>query len=260
MPFARLLPALMLAGCAAAPVGPAFTLHSGDHIGMLVDTVNTPVHTHYQSDGSTVVRTAHGYSYDWQLDPAVTAIVQRELTQAGFSVIDLEAQGLRHADLAGLVTPAGRQWQPASDGLYARLREQGVRAVVLIRDARTVAAHDCHGGPCERVADGPGLYSSSVNGVTTWRAVSGFEWRVLLLDPPGDLAVAPPLRDSLRTPSVPLLGFAHPTGLQPPTETELMPVRNRVLEYVEATAEDVVLALGGRRVVEQQAGATTSGR
>lgn len=260
MLLARFLPALMLAGCAAAPVGPAFTLHPGDRVGMLVDTADTPVHTHFQSDGANVVRSASAYPVDWQLDAAVSTIVQRELMQAGFSVIDLEAQGFRHADLAGLVTPAGGQWQAASDAVYAGLREQGVRAVVLVRDARTLAARDCNGGPCDRVAEGPGLYSSTVNGVTTWRAVSGFEWRVLLLDPPGDLAVAPPLRESLRTPSVELLGFARPAA-GAPTEAELMRVRDKVLEYVEATAEDAVLALGRGRVVEQQVGeGESSGR
>lgn len=259
-PLLRLFPALVLAGCATAPAGPAFTLHSGDRVGMLVETSDVPVHTHYQSDGGSAVRSARAYPYSWQLDSAVGATVLRELTQAGFNVVDLETQGLRHADLAGLVTPGGRQWQAASDPLYARLREQGVRAVVLVRDARTLAVRDCIGGPCERIAEGPGLYSSNINGVTTWRAVSGFEWRVFLLDPPGDLAASPSLRASLRMPSMELLGAARPPEGAPPTETELMLARERVLDYVEATAEDAVLALGGRRVVEHGAVARPGGQ
>lgn len=266
MPLLRLIPALMLAGCAAAPAGPPFTLHPGDRVGLLVEAGDMPVHTHYESDGRSAGRIARAYPYDWQLDSAVAATVQRELTQAGFSVVDLESQGLRHDDLAGLIGPAGRQWQPSAGPLYEGLRAQGVRAVVLVKDARTLAVQDCSGGPCDRVAEGPGVYSSSTNGVTSWRAVSGFQWNVFLLDPPGDLATASPLRETLRAPSVPLFGAVRPGQGAAPTEAELMAVRDKVLECVEATAEDVVLALGGRRTVTQAAapvpggGETSSGR
>jgi len=255
MPLLRLLPILVLAGCAAAPPGPAFTLHPGDRVGLLVETADTPVHTHYQSDGAGATRTASAYPYPWQLDSAVTSTVQHELALAGFNVIDLEALGMRYADLDGLVAPSGGRWQPSSNPRYGQLREQGVRAVVLVRDARTLAVRDCNGGPCERIAEGPGLYSSSVNGVTAWRAVAGFQWHVYLLDPPGDLAAAPPLRQGLAAPSVPLLGFAHPANPAQPTEAGMVAVRDKVLEYVEAIAEDAVLALSGRRVVEQQVAA-----
>lgn len=254
MPLLRFFPALMLAGCAAAPTGPAFTLHTGDRVGLLVQTADAPLHTHYESDGRSAERTALAYPWDWQLDSAVTATVRQELTQAGFSVVDLESQGLRHEDLSGLVSAAGRQWQASDGPLYAGLREQGVRAVVLVRDARTMVAGDCSAGPCAPVAEGAGFYSSRVNGVTNWRAVAGYQWQVILLDPPGDLASAPPLRETLRAPSVPLLGSARPADPMAPTEAELMSVRDKILAYVEATAEDVVLALGGRRAPARLAG------
>jgi hypothetical protein len=251
--LSAVLPALLLAGCAAAPTGPAFTMRAGDRIGLLVETSDTPVHTHYQPEAGNSVRSARSYPFDWRLDAAVSETVERQLTLAGFTVVDLERRGLRHADLAGLVQQSGSQWLPAADPVVAQLREQGVRAVVLVKDARAIAERDCNGGPCQRVAEGPGLYSTSAGGVTSWRAVAAFDWHVYLLEPPGDLAAAQPLRNTLEIPSVPLFGFAQPRNPAALSEAELAPVREKVLEYVEATAEDVVLVLGGRRVVEQGA-------
>lgn len=262
-----LLPVLLLAGCASAPHGPAFTMQRGERIGLLVETRDTPVHTHYEAGGGASVRSARAYPYDWRLDGAVTETVRRQLTLAGFTVIDLESQGLRHADLDGLVQASGRRWQPEPGALTSGLREQGMRAVVLVRDAHTLAARDCNGGPCERIAEGPGIYSNSIEGVTSWRAVAGFNWNVFLLDPPGDLAVAQPLRSTLAMPAVELFGQPRPADPSALTEAELAPVRERVLDYVEATAEDVVLVLGGARVVEREAvpgpvleGGASSGR
>lgn len=246
--IACLLPVLALAACATQTPGPTFSLHPGERIGVLVETADRPVHTHYEAVGSNSVRSATVYPYDWGLDAAVAEILQRKLKQGGLNVTDLESQGLRYVDLAGLLG-ADSAGQVPAEPLRARLREQGVRAVVLVRDARVLANRSCTDGPCERIAEGPGVYSSSANGVTSWRSVAGFEWHVLLLDPPGDLATAPPLRESLLMPSELLLGSARPHGT---SEADLLPVRQKVLEYVAAVSEDVVIALSGRRPVRQQ--------
>ncbi|HEY8609017.1 MAG TPA: hypothetical protein VIM12_18025 [Noviherbaspirillum sp.] len=247
----RLLPMLLLAACAGTREGPPFTMHPGDRIGLLVETTDAPVHTHYHTDAGATVRSAHAYPYAWQLDAAVTEVIRRQLTVAGFTVVDLEAQGMRHGELDGVVAPSGSQWAPPAGPIAEQLRQQGVRAVVLVRDARTLAALDCADGPCdEHLAEGPGLYSRSVGNATSFRAVAGFDWHVYLLDPPGDLGAAQPLRSTLRMPAAELHGFRRPANLYAMTETELAPVRKRLLEYVEATAEDVVGMLGGRRVVE----------
>jgi hypothetical protein len=250
---ARLLPvAVLLAGCASAPPGPQFEIRQGERIGLLVEVDDTPVHTHYGPDGSG--RFVRGYPYPWQLDASVTELLRRQLTAAGFSTVDLGAQGMRYANLDRLIVQSGRQWVAAADGMAERLRRQGIRAVVLVKSAPTPAAHDCADGPCRaHDADGPGLYSRTNADITTYYAVAAFSWHVYLLDPPADLATAEPLRTTLQTPSVALLGLPPPADLKALSAAELEPVRDKVLEYTEAEAEDVVRALGGPRVLEKQA-------
>src|SRR3989442_8877322 len=112
-PIALLLVVLLAtAGCATAPEIPPIESKRGDRVGIVVDIAQAgPVHSHI---GTTVFNNFNRkYPYSWNLDAAVAQALGRSLASAGFTPVDLEAQGLRYDDVTPLVLADGDKWKVA---------------------------------------------------------------------------------------------------------------------------------------------------
>lgn len=239
------LAAVLLGGCATAPPVPSFETRRGDRVGILVDIGDNPTHTHV---GTTIFNNFEKrYPHRWDLDAAVAGALKDTLSQAGFEAVDLEAQGLRHVDLAALVVENGQAWAVASgrEGAARDLAQRrGLRAVVLVKEQKTMAHLECHGGPCtERYTSGAGLYTRSILGLTTRYAVPAFGMHVYLLDPPADLARTGPLRSLVARPAVLLPAGAGPANLEQVSGAEWRTVRDAIVAATRRTAAEIAKAL-----------------
>src|SRR5438093_12025918 len=105
-----LLVALLLAGCATAPEIPSIETKRGDRVGIVVEIAQEgPVHSHI---GTTVFNNFNKkYPYSWNLDAGVAEALARALTAAGLTPVNLEAEGLRYADVTPLVVGEGDKWK-----------------------------------------------------------------------------------------------------------------------------------------------------
>ncbi|MAG81588.1 MAG: hypothetical protein EVA59_04300 [Limnobacter sp.] len=237
--------AAMLAGCATAPQLPKIESSRGDRIGVLVEVGGNPAHTHV---GTTVFNNfVKKYPYQWNLGVDVRRTIERSVKEAGFTVVDLRQEGFDYQKVTGLIQATGDQWQVAAGKkeIFRQLREQHkLKALIVVKDARVVATLECGGGPCtERYVDHSGLYTRSVFGYTSYRAVAAFPWEVYVLDPVADIAKAEPLRRSLGESSYFLRGFKSPADFENLTEAEFAPVRDGILSFTQEASNAVVRAL-----------------
>jgi len=211
----------------------------------MIDIGDDPFYAHA---GTTVLNDFEKeYPYHWNLGSDVKTALDNALSNAGFSVVDLQAQGISYAELENLVVSESATWKigPAKEGIARRLTDQlGVKAVVVLKQARSVAAEECPGGNCTyRFMDGPGLYTRTFFGVTSYWAVAAFKWNVFVLSPPADTAAAEPLASKLRMPRVRLRDFPSPANLQDISEAEFLPVHDAVVRFVETVAAEAAETL-----------------
>jgi hypothetical protein len=240
--------ALFLAGCASAPPIPKIGASPGDRVGVLVDVGDNPSHAHV---GTTVFNNFYKkYPYQWKLGPEITRSVESAVKNAGFAVVDLRSEGLRYADVSGLVQIADDKWQIAAgkEGAARRLRDQlRLKAVIVVKEAKVLAALECGGGPCsERYTEHSGLYTRSIFGLTAYHAVAAYEWNVIVLDPVVDIAKAEPMLSMLSIPATRFADFKEPADFKNLTEAEFAPVRSAVMRFVDYTSMEAVKALNAK--------------
>jgi hypothetical protein len=236
---------LLLAGCATSPPIPSFETKRGDRVGLLVDIGDGPLHTHI---GTTVFNNFEKkYPYQWRLDSTVAEVLRTTLSKSGFTVVDLENEGIRYNDVTPLVIGDGEKWKvaPGKENTVRELAERKVlKAVVVVKEARVMTALECAGGPCsEHYANASGLYTRSFLGLTRYKAVAGFALNVYVLNPPADISRADPLRTMMRMPAIPLGNYPTPANFEQITEAELLPVRDAILKFSEQMAAEIAKAL-----------------
>lgn len=239
---------IFLAGCATAPSLPQVQLHRGDRIGVLVDSGDTPSHSHI---GTTVFNNFNKqYPYNWNLRAGVSDAVSKSFGAEGLVVVDLAKEGLNYSDLSNLIAPVHDEWKVArrKEAIYHRLSEQmGLKAVVILKEGHVTTALECYGGPCaERFADASGLYTRSMLGMTHYYAVAAYRWNVYVLNPAADIAAVNPLRETLYIPAKVIPKFAEPAKFDNITEAELAPVREAVIKLVELNATEAARSLNVR--------------
>lgn len=180
----------------------------------------------------------------------MSRVVQQSVKSSGFEAIDLNAAGIQYSDVAGLIKANSEQWQvtPGKEDTVRRLREQlKLKALVVIKEERVLAALECAGGPCaERYADTSGLYTRSFFGITRYNAVAAFKWNVFVLDPITNTAGVDSMREILRIPATPLPGFKDPATFDKLTEAEFVPVRDAILRFTEVTTTEAMKTLNGK--------------
>lgn len=240
--------ASLLTGCVTSPPLPTIETTRGDRIGVLVEGGNTPTHSHV---GTTVFNNfVKKYDYNWNLRAEVVSIVQRSITSAGYTPVDLQSEGVRYSDVEGLIKPAGDKWEVSKgkDEILRRLRtDLRLKAIVVLKEGRVMTVLECTGGPCsERYADGPGLYTRSFLGMTNYSAVAAYQWNVFVLDSPADTAKADPLRSIVRMPATHIRGFKSPADFDNITEVEFGPVHEAVLTFVEGASAAAVKTLNSK--------------
>lgn len=234
-----------LAGCAMAPPIPQFETKRGDRVGIYVDIGEGPTHTHI---GTTIFNNfSKRYPYAWNLETILADSLKTSLNQAGISVVDLKAEGFRYSDLAGLIEPGEKQWvwAPGTESTKNRLRnEKNLKAVIVVKENRVLAALECGGGPCnERYADSPGLYTRSMLVLTVYNAVAAYSWDVYLLDPTANLAYLDSIHSKMRIPSVRLTGYDSPADFKNLSEAEFKPVRDALVKFSDSLVDETVRAL-----------------
>ena len=234
-----------LAGCATAPPLPKIESLRGDRIGVLVEVSGNPTHTHV---GTTVFNNfVKKYPYQWNLGAEVRRIIERSVNEAGFTVVDLRQEGFDYQKVAGLIQTTGGKWQVAAgkEEVVRQLREQHkLKALIVVKDAPVMASLECSGGPCTaRYVDHSGLYTRSVFGYTSYRAVAAFPWNVYVLDSVADISLAEPLRPMLGEPSYFLRSFKSPANFENLTEAEFQPVREGILSFTQEAFKAVVKVL-----------------
>lgn len=236
---------LVLAGCAATPPVPTFETKRGDRVGLLVEIGEGPLHTHV---GTTVFNNFEKkYPHQWNLDAAVTDVLRKSLSSAGFAVVDLESEGVHYADVVPLVVADGEKWKlaPGKESLVRELIDRkNLRAAVVLKETRVMTALECSGGPCsERYANASGMYTRSFLGATRYNAVAAFSVSVYVLDPPTDLAKVDPLRTMMRIPAVPLGNYPKPVNFDNITEAEFGPVRDAIVRFTEQLGTEIAKRL-----------------
>jgi hypothetical protein len=245
LPWIAAITALVVAGCATSPPLPRIEATKGDRIGIIVDVGDSPSHTHI---GTTVFNNfAKKYPFNWNMSAEVRGTIEQSVKNAGLTPINLQAEGIHYADVAGLIQTSGEKWQVATgkDNTIRRLRDQlRLKAVFVLKESRVVTALECAGGPCsERYADASGLYTRSFFGLTRYNAVAAYQWNVFVLDPVADIAKADPLSSILRIPATPLPGFKEPANFENLTEVEFSPVRDSVLRFTAMASAEAVRTL-----------------
>lgn len=236
---------LVLSGCASEPVVPSVETKRGDRVGLLVDLGEGPLHTH----AGTIVfnNFEKKYPYRWNLDAAAADALSKALSAAGFTVVNLENEGMSHAAVGTLLVADGEKWKvaPGKEQLVRDLLDRkGLKALIALKETRVMTALECAGGPCtERYANASGLYTRSFLGSTRYHAVAAYGLNVYLLAPLADLAKGDPLRTILRMPVVPIGSYPAPVKFDSLTEAELAPARGAVLSFTQQIGVEVARAL-----------------
>lgn len=236
------LAAFFLSGCATSPEMPKIATNRGDRVGLLVDVGDNLSHMHV---GTTVFSNfSKRYDYNFNLQSDVTRTIEKSLRDAGLVAVDLRSAGLSHADLSGLIQITDEKWQIAAgkESVAQRLRnELGLKAVLVLKEARVLAALECFGGPCtERYMDASGMFTRSFMGATGYSAIAAYRWNVFVLDPVADTARTDTFRKITGIPAIRLRDFNTPADLNNLTERELAPIRDAILKLTEdATVEAV---------------------
>ncbi len=245
LPWIAAITALFIAGCATSPPLPKIEAVAGDRIGVIVDVGDSPSHTHI---GTTAFNNfVKKYPFNWNMNAEVTRTIEQSVKSAGLVPVNLRAEGIQYADVAGLLKPSGEKWQIAAgkESTIRRLRDQlRLKALFVLKESRVQTDLECYGGPCsERYASASGLYTRSFFGSTRYNAVAAYQWNVFVLDPLADTASADPLSSMLRMPATPLQKFKDPANFEKLTEAELLPVRDAVLRFTEMASARAVKTL-----------------
>jgi hypothetical protein len=236
---------LVLSGCASEPLVPSVETKRGDRVGLLVDLGEGPTHTHV---GTTAFNNFEKkYPYRWNLDAAVAETLSKALSAAGFTVVNLENEGMSHAGVGTLLVADGEKWKvaPGKEELVRELLDRkGLKAVIALKETRVTTALECAGGPCtERQASASGLYTRSFLGSTRYHAVAAYGLNVYMLAPLADLAKGDPLRTILKMPVVPMDSYPAPAKFDSLTEAELAPARGAVLSFTQQIGAEVARAM-----------------
>ncbi|MBC7501605.1 MAG: hypothetical protein H7315_14075 [Herminiimonas sp.] len=237
---------ILMTGCATAPVPvPSFAISPGSKVGLLVSLPSSPVHLHI---GTTVFNNfTKPYELPETLDASATNRITTRLRENGFQPVDLKPLGWKISDVNALAKSDGQHWVANPDQLTQlnRLRnELGLRAIVVMTEARVSADLGCAGGPCsDRQMERSGLFSLSFLNISRFRAVAAMEMKVFILDPAVELSSAQPLKSQLELRVLPLAGFKEPADYKNLTPAEFAPVVNWIHGFIDEAAASTAKAL-----------------
>lgn len=236
--------AALLLGCASKPPLPQIESKIGDRVGVLFDIGENPTHTHV---GTTIANNfTKKYPYKWNLSSGVVSAVIKTLENAGFTVINLNNEGIAYSDLVGLMVAEGRTWKipPEKESTMRRLTEHlNLKGVVALKDARVLLALECLSGCTERYADGPGIYTRTFFWPTRYKAAAAFDWQIYSLNPPTNLVRSNALQKFLQYPIAPMAEFTDPVDFDNITEAEFFQVRYAIIKFSENVANEAAKVL-----------------
>ena len=243
----------LLASCATAPPAPKVKIASGTRVGYWLQLDETPTHSHV---GTTILNNFVLPSGEtWPLTNVLRDALEQALRrQAGMEPVDLQAQGFRPDQLAGLVIQKDKEWiaNAGKSETFVKLARQGIRAVVLVQPhtgLHTVGLECSQFGCTERKADGTGLYSRSLFMLDHYAAVPALSVQVYTLTPFANLAAYGEIKElnTLEKALIPLKGFADPDHMRVMTPLEWQPVRTALEDNLRSISQMIATALAGSR-------------
>jgi hypothetical protein len=233
-----LLSSFILSGCAGVfvPPMPSVQLPPDAKIGVYVNASQYPMHTHI---GTTIFNNdAKEYPYDWQMQSTLFDITKTEIEKnTVFSVVDLSAMSADEMLKHNFVEVKDKKWNlvASNNELRQHLLEQGIYAVIIINEAKTLAQLNCSQYGCtEFYSQGYGLFTRSFFGMDTYLASASFNISAELLDPAIDLAIVKALRDETHflKKHTELKTFADPKDFENITAEEMAPVKQGIEKYI----------------------------
>lgn len=242
---------IFMSGCATRFVPPVeqVSLPDDTKIGVFIDVGDQPTHTHI---GTTIFNNhVKKYSYDWQLKQSIFAAIKERIeANTTFKVVALTQPEVSDFAELDFVTVRDKQWAHVDNS--AQLREsllaQGIRAVIGIKEARTLAEMNCSQYGCtEFYSEGYGLFTRSFFGMDRYYASSSFDINAEILDPAVDMVLLDELWEmNLYSGKNNLLdGFVDPVDFNNITEQELLPVKEGILVYIDKLAAQISQYLNG---------------
>lgn len=242
---------LLTSGCATRFVPPVdnVALPKTAKVGVFIDVGEHPTHTHI---GTTIFNNhVKRYPYDWQLKQSLFDKIKTQIElQTGLEVVALNAPLVSDFAELDFVSVREKQWSyiERRTALRETLAEQGIQAIIALRETRTLAELNCSQYGCaEFYSEGVGLFTRSFFGMDRYYASSSFEISAEILNPAIDLGMLDALWDMTiySGKNVLLDGFSDPADFKNITEQEMLPVKAGVMDYIHKLTSQIAQYLNG---------------
>lgn len=239
--------AVMLSACAALPEVPPIERGSIERVGIYVSEIGQPKQTHI---GTTIFNNnVKEYALQWDLREEFRNTIAGVLEEAGFKVVDLVSAGYSSGDLSvARIAEDGGGHAPENEQTRARLREDGVDAVVIIREQeRVLALLSCAQFGCtEHWAEGYGLLTRSFLGIGHARVVFAFDFEADVVDPPASVSDSAEMEEFQGWQSKTLLLEPRPDDLKDVEQASWESVRQHLNNMLSERVERVAAVLSGQ--------------
>ena len=228
---------LVLTGCATTyvPPTPTYQMQSDSKVGVLVVAKEKLTHTHV---GTTIFNNfVKEYDNDWDIKNTIFAQIKNNIERNGkVQVVNLEEYGINDTDNLDFVHVENKQWafNKANAALRNKLLEQGINAVVVVRESPSLAVMECSAYGCsEHYSAGYGLFTRSFLGLDRYMASISFRASVETLDKAIDFTLAKELRESqhFQQKHVLMDTFSDPKNFEAITAKEFEPVKQEITSY-----------------------------
>ena len=237
----------MLSACAGLPEMPPIEHGSIDRVGVYVAEIGPPKQTHI---GTTIFNNnVKEYAQQWDLREEFSNTIASVLEEAGFEVVDLVSAGYGVDDLSvARIAEEGGGHASENEQTRARLREDGVGAVVIVSEQeRVLALLSCTQYGCtEHWAEGYGLLTRSFLGVGHARVVFAFNFEADVVDPPASISDSAEMEEFLGWQSTTLLLEPKPDDLTDVEQASWESVREHLNNMLSERVEKVAAVLSGQ--------------
>lgn len=235
----------LLSGCMSiyVPPMPTVEIKQNAKLGLLVNTSNTPTHSHV---GTTIFNNyVNTYDHNWNMQSRIFELFKNNIEEnTNYTVVDLSELTVEEQNKLNFVGVTNKQWTELEQNasLKQKLLEMNISSIITITEVPTTAMLNCSQFGCTNFySQGQGMFSRSVFGMHTYMASASYSFEVELLDPAVDLMYFESLRELTRFDSLNFIvkDFPSPVDIKQMKEEEFLPIRDKIENHLETIAQTI---------------------
>jgi hypothetical protein len=226
---------LFITGCVnLGPKLPNYKIDQKDNVGFIIKTNENMVHTHI---GTTVFN-----NFEKTYPKLVTADDVKKLLKKNIHANLIDISSYKFEDIDNLIIEKDNKWIVNNDKIYTKLiKKDKLKAIIVVSEK--------YGGiylyPNYLSSKSSGLLSRSMFGIERYFAVSGFHFKLHILNPIGskefdnEMVTAQIIYDPLIDDYQKKSNFVKPANIEALTSEERKSIKKTILELTKYNIEQI---------------------